>query len=162
MRALSMAHGGLSPCLVIIALQMGAKTATFGAGRPQKVEEAFSKLEGVISTRIGYMGGTVPDPSQRDVNTGATGHAHVVQVGYDPSQITYPELLDAFWKCHDPTQLNRQGSDIGNQYRSVIFSHDEEQQSAARQSRQSLQKKRPGNPIVTQIARSGEFFPALE
>ncbi len=139
---------------------MNTRKATFGGGRAERLKGALEELEGVVSIRAGYMGGTVADPEERDVNTGATGHAHVVQIEYEPSRMDFSRLLESFWKCHDPTQINRQGADVGNQYRSVIFFHDPEQESAARQSRQDLQSRRPATPIVTQIARASEFYTA--
>ena len=104
------------------------KKATFGAGCFWGVEAAFRQLEGVTATEVGYEGGTLENPTYQDVCSHTTGHAEVVQVTYDPERISYEQLLDAFWAKHDPTQLNRQGWDVGDQYRSVVFFHDEEQQ----------------------------------
>jgi peptide-methionine (S)-S-oxide reductase len=111
------------------------KTATFGAGCFWGVEAAFSAVNGVVSTAVGYMGGTLKNPTYQDVCTGQTGHAEVVQVTYDPSKVSYEQLLTVFWSIHDPTQLNRQGPDIGTNYRSVIFYHDAEQGKLARKSK---------------------------
>jgi peptide-methionine (S)-S-oxide reductase len=110
--------------------------ATFGAGCFWHVEEAFRQLEGVVSTRAGYMGGTKENPTYGDVCSHTTGHAEVVEVTYDAGRISYEELLRVFWDCHDPTQLNRQGPDIGNNYRSAIFFHTPEQEAFAKRSRE--------------------------
>ena len=137
--------------------------AMFAAGCFWGVEVAFRRLEGVIATTVGYSGGTSKDPRYRDVCTGKTGHAEVVQVQFDPCQASYDQLLDVFWKVHDPTTLNRQGPDVGTQYRSVVFYLTPEQESAARES---LQKRRESglhtNAIVTQIVPASEFFRAEE
>ena len=112
------------------------KTATFGAGCFWGVEAAFSNVNGVVTTVVGYMGGTLKNPTYKNVCTGQTGHAEVVQVTYDPSTVSYEQLLDVFWSVHDPTQLNRQGPDTGTNYRSVIFYHDAEQGRIARRSKE--------------------------
>ena len=111
------------------------KKATFGAGCFWGVEEAFRRIEGVVDVAVGYLGGTLENPSYRDVCTGRTGHAEVVEVDYDPAKVSYDQLLDAFWQIHDPTTLNRQGPDVGTQYRSAIFYHDDEQHAAAEASK---------------------------
>jgi peptide-methionine (S)-S-oxide reductase len=135
------------------------KKATFGAGCFWGVEAAFRQLDGVVKTRVGYAGGALEDPTYEDVCSHTTGHAEVVEVTYDDEEIGYDELLNTFWRKHDPTQLNRQGWDIGDQYRSVIFVHDEEQRAEAERSRdaeQSAYKK----PIVTQIEPAPTFYEA--
>jgi peptide-methionine (S)-S-oxide reductase len=137
------------------------ETATFGAGCFWHVESAFEWLPGVKSAISGYSGGSVPHPSYEEVHEGVTGHAEVVQVEYDPSVITYEQLLKVFWTHHDPTQLNRQGPDVGPQYRSVIFYHNEAQRRAALKSYRELTAARafPG-PIVTQLAPMRAFYRA--
>jgi peptide-methionine (S)-S-oxide reductase len=140
------------------------QTATFGAGCFWGVEEAFSNIKGVIVTAVGYMGGTFKNPSYKDVCTGQTGHAEVVQLTYDPSIVSYEQLLDVFWSVHDPTQLNRQGPDKGTNYRSVIFYHDPEQGRIARRSKEALEASgafRFGK-IMTLIMPAPEFYRAEE
>ena len=137
--------------------------ATFGAGCFWGVEAAFRRLKGVISTSVGYMGGHFENPCYLDVLSRITGHAEVAQVEYDPSIISYEELLEVFWKIHDPTTLNRQGADRGEQYRSVIFFHTPEQEIMARNSKQQLQNS--GNydkDIVTQIKPASAYWLASE
>lgn len=139
------------------------KKASFAAGCFWGVEEAFRNLNGVVSTSVGYMGGEFEDPTYQDVCTGGTGHAETVEVIYDPTLLSYQDLLNVFWKSHDPTTLNRQGPDIGEQYRSVIFYHNEEQEKLALYSRDELEKsdiyKRR---IVTQIVPATKFYMAEE
>lgn len=135
--------------------------ATFGAGCFWGVEEAFDGLNGVLSTRVGYTGGSVPDPTYKDVCSGDTGHAEVVEIEFDSNKISYEELLKIFWKIHDPTTVNRQGPDIGTQYRSVIFTHSEEQKKLAEASKEKA-AKRFEKPIVTQIIPATTFFEAEE
>ena len=135
------------------------KKATFGAGCFWGVEAAFRRLEGVLATRVGYAGGGVENPTYRDVCSDATGHAEVVEVTYDDEVVPYEQLLAVFWAEHDPTQLNRQGPDIGSQYRSVIFVHDEEQRRAAEASRERVQA-RVSRPVVTQIEDAPPFWEA--
>lgn len=135
--------------------------ATFGAGCFWGVEATFRQVKGVSSTTVGYMGGTLKDPTYKDVCTDKTGHAEVVQVEYDPSIVPYDNLLAVFWQSHDPTTLNRQGPDIGTQYRSVIFFHTAEQEKAARLSKEELDKAEIfGSPIVTRIEPASEFWRA--
>ena len=135
--------------------------ATFAAGCFWGVEAEFRKIKGVISTTTGYMGGTLRNPSYEDVCSNKSGHAEVVQILYDPKQITYNKLLDIFWNIHDPTQLNRQGVDIGKQYRSVIFYHTEKQRKQAEESKQQLQKTQKfKKEIVTNITKATIFYPA--
>lgn len=137
------------------------KTATFGAGCFWGVEAAFRQLEGVAPTAVGYMGGTRENPTYADVCTDRTGHAEVVQVHYEPARISYEDLLDVFWSSHDPTTLNRQGPDIGTQYRSVIFFHDEAQRSASEASKRALEASgRYRKPIVTAIEPASRFWRA--
>ena len=140
---------------------MKTAKATFGAGCFWGVESAFRQIEGVTGTAVGYMGGKLENPTYRDVCTDLTGHAEVVQVEFDPARVKYDVLLNAFWELHDPTQLNRQGPDVGTQYRSVVFFHSPEQETAARASKQILEKsgiyKRP---IVTQILPAAQFWRA--
>jgi len=137
--------------------------ATFGAGCFWGVEEAFRNLDGVTATAVGYEGGAVENPTYQQVCTDRTGHAEVVQVEYDPARVSYEELLDLFWANHDPTQLNRQGPDIGTQYRTVIFYHTPEQQAAAEASKQQLDASgRFRRPVVTQIVPAETFYRAEE
>ena len=137
--------------------------ATFGAGCFWGVEAAFREVRGVKSTAVGYLGGAVKNPTYKDVCTGRTGHAEVVQVEYDPAEVSYPELLDVFWGCHDPTTLNRQGPDVGTQYRSAIFFHTPDQEGAARASKENLQASDYSTrPIVTEIIPTSEFYRAEE
>ena len=135
------------------------KKATFGAGCFWGVEAAFWQLAGVTKTRVGYAGGNLEDPTYEDVCSHKTGHAEVVEVTYDENQISYDELLNVFWRKHDPTQLNRQGWDVGDQYRSVVFVHDEEQRAAAERSKQNEQSAHR-KPIVTQIEPAPTFYEA--
>ena len=135
------------------------KKATFGAGCFWGVEAAFRQLEGVTGTRVGYSGGTLDNPTYEDVCSHTTGHAEVVEVTYDPEQVSYDDLLQVFWKKHDPTQLNRQGWDIGDNYRSVIFFHDDEQRDAALRSKDAEQANWR-KPIVTQIEPAQPFWEA--
>jgi len=135
------------------------KKATFGAGCFWGVEAAFRQLEGVTKTEVGYEGGTLENPTYEDVCSHTTGHAEVVEVTYDPDRISYEQLLDVFWAKHDPTQLNRQGWDIGDNYRSAIFFHDEEQQEAALKSKAGEQRNW-GAPIVTQVEPAQAFYEA--
>lgn len=137
--------------------------ATFGAGCFWGVEEAFRQTPGVTSTAVGYAGGTLQNPTYEQVCTGRTGHAEVVQVEFDPQQVSYEQLLQVFWKNHNPTQLNRQGPDIGTQYRSAIFYHSPQQKEVAEQSKQQLEASGQFNrPIVTQIEAASEFYRAEE
>jgi peptide-methionine (S)-S-oxide reductase len=137
--------------------------ATFGAGCFWHVEEAFRNLKGVISTTAGYMGGTLKNPTYEDVCTDKTGHAEVVEITYDPGKISYKDLLTVFWDIHDPTTKNRQGPDVGTQYRSVIFYHTLEQKAAAEQSKKDLeQSKKYKKKIMTEIAKATSFYPAEE
>jgi peptide-methionine (S)-S-oxide reductase len=138
-------------------------TATFGAGCFWGVEETFRRVEGVTGTAVGYAGGATDAPTYKDVCAGGTGHAEVVQVEYDPDAVTYEALLETFWSAHDPTQKDRQGPDVGAQYRSVIFFHTSEQEQAARSSMATQDGSgRFPRPIVTQIAAAAPFHRAEE
>lgn len=135
------------------------KLATFGAGCFWGVEAAFRKIKGVKTTSVGYMGGHFPNPSYLDVLSRITGHAEVAQIEYSPDEVSYETLLEVFWQIHDPTQLNRQGADRGEQYRSVIFYHDTEQETTARTSKRRLQQSGEfEQEIVTQIQPAGEYY----
>jgi peptide-methionine (S)-S-oxide reductase len=137
--------------------------ATFAAGCFWGVEAAFRAVPGVTATTVGYSGGTFPNPTYHDVCTGRTGHAEVVQVEYDPARLSYQELLRLFWENHDPTTLNRQGPDVGAQYRSAIFFHSPEQQAAALASKQQLERSGVyRRPIVTEITPASAFYRAEE
>jgi peptide-methionine (S)-S-oxide reductase len=135
------------------------KKATFGAGCFWGVEAAFRQLEGVTKTEVGYEGGALENPTYEDVCSHTTGHAEVVEVTYDPERISYEQLLDVFWAKHNPTQLNRQGWDVGDQYRSVIFFHDTEQQEIAAQSK-AHEQDRHRKPVVTLVEPAQTFYPA--
>ncbi len=140
-----------------------ATHATFGAGCFWGVEATFQALNGVTKTAVGYMGGETDSPSYQNVCSGSTGHAEIVQIEFDPAIISYEKLLDTFWNSHNPTTLNRQDSDIGTQYRSVIFFHNEDQQQAATDSKNKLnQSDCFSSPIVTEIAPATTFHRAEE
>src|SRR5436853_1479189 len=143
---------------------MSLQKATFGAGCFWGVEAEFRQLpKGVVSTAVGYAGGTTKNPTYRDVCTDRTGHAEVVEVEYDPARISYRDLLDVFWANHDPTTPNRQGPDVGTQYRSVIFYHSPEQKAEAEATKNALEKTgRFKRPIVTEIEPAGNFYRAEE
>ncbi|MCD1295085.1 peptide-methionine (S)-S-oxide reductase [Methanocella sp. CWC-04] len=137
--------------------------ATFGAGCFWGVEAAFRRVSGVISTSVGYMGGTTDNPTYKDVCTDKTGHAEVVEVTYDPSKVSYEDLLNVFWGIHDPTKVNRQGPDIGTQYRSVIFYHNTAQKEAAIASKERLQRSgKYEDGIATEIVPAQTFWRAEE
>lgn len=137
--------------------------ATFGAGCFWGVQLTFQQIPGVTATAAGYEGGSKPNPTYEDVCSHTTGHAEVVQVDFDPAQVSYNTLLDVFWNNHNPTQLNRQGPDVGTQYRSVIFYHDEEQKELAERSKQLIEESgRFNKPIVTQIVPASTFWVAEE
>ena len=137
--------------------------ATFAAGCFWGVEDAFRQVKGVTSTSVGYTGGTAANPTYKQVCTGQTGHAEAVDVEFDPAQVSYRELLAAFFQAHDPTQLNRQGPDFGTQYRSAIFYRGPEQESEALAAKAALEKAGIfRRPIVTQIVPAAEFYPAEE
>jgi len=135
--------------------------ATFAAGCFWGVEEAFRQIKGVNSTTVGYTGGTMKNPTYEDVCGGRTGHAEAVEVDFDPAVVSYEQLLSVFWQSHDPTTLNRQGPDVGTQYRSAIFFHDAPQEASARGSKAVLEKMNVfKRPIVTEIAAATDFYRA--
>lgn len=142
---------------------MEKEVATFAAGCFWGVEETFRRTPGVLNTAVGYTGGSTPDPDYRAVCNGDTGHAEAVQVEFDPSQVSFAQLLEIFWENHDPTTLNRQGPDVGTQYRSAVYWHGDAQKAeaaASRERRQASGKHR--RPIVTEIAPASPFFRAEE
>jgi peptide-methionine (S)-S-oxide reductase len=135
--------------------------ATFGAGCFWGVEATFRSIPGVVSTLVGYCGGKTDNPTYKDVCTDTTGHAEVVEITFDPAQLPYEQLLETFWKLHDPTTPNRQGPDVGSQYRSVIFFHSPAQETAARAAKERLDKSgKFRNPVVTQIVPAAPFYTA--
>jgi peptide-methionine (S)-S-oxide reductase len=135
--------------------------ATFGAGCFWCVEAVFQQLEGVISVVSGYEGGHVKKPTYKEVCSGLTGHAEVIQVTYDPGKVSFEQLLEVFWQTHDPTTLNRQGADTGTQYRSVVFYHNEEQKRLAEHYKEQLNASGAfDRPIVTEISPAATFYPA--
>ncbi|MBN1268035.1 MAG: peptide-methionine (S)-S-oxide reductase MsrA [Kiritimatiellae bacterium] len=137
--------------------------ATFGAGCFWGVQDAFNRVKGVVSTQVGYAGGRTVNPTYKQVCAGDTGHAEVCEVTYDPSQVSYEQLLDVFWRIHDPTQVNRQGWDMGDQYRSVIFYHTAEQKAEAEASKKKFGRSgRYRRPIATAIEAAGPFYRAEE
>lgn len=137
--------------------------ATFGAGCFWGVEATFRSIPGVVSTLVGYCGGKTDNPTYKDVCTDTTGHAEVVEITFDPAQLPYEQLLETFWKLHDPTTPNRQGPDVGSQYRSVIFFHSPAQEAAARAARERLDKSgKFRHPVVTQIVPAAPFYKAEE
>jgi peptide-methionine (S)-S-oxide reductase len=138
-----------------------SEKATFAAGCFWGVEAAFRQIPGVLATAVGYIGGRTKNPSYEEVCTDGTGHAEAVEVEFDPNRVSYQQLLDVFWNEHDPTQLNRQGPDIGTQYRSAIYFHSPAQQAAAIASKETLEKSgRYRRPIVTEIVPAPEFYRA--
>jgi peptide-methionine (S)-S-oxide reductase len=142
---------------------MSLKKATFAAGCFWGVEATFMKVKGVVQTEVGYMGGHTESPTYRDVCTDRTGHAEVVHLTYDDSLVSYEHLLEVFWGSHDPTQKNRQGPDVGTQYRTAIFYHDEEQRSIAERSKAAMDTSgRFHRPIATLVEKAGPFWRAEE
>jgi peptide-methionine (S)-S-oxide reductase len=142
---------------------MQTELATFGAGCFWGVEIAFRQIPGVLDALAGYSGGTMPNPTYEDVCSDRTGHAEVVQVTFDPSRVSYDRLLDVFFSSHDPTQLNRQGPDVGRQYRSAIFYHSEAQREAAEAAKRKWEASgRWKRPVVTEISPAGPFWKAEE
>jgi peptide-methionine (S)-S-oxide reductase len=137
--------------------------ATFGAGCFWGIEAAFRRVPGVVDAAVGYSGGHMANPTYKDVCTDQTGHAEVVQVSFDPSKVSYEQLLDTFWQIHDPTQVNRQGPDFGSQYRTAIFFHSPEQEAAAKKSKAGLEVRgKARRPIATEITPAGTFYRAEE
>lgn len=142
---------------------MTTEKATFGAGCFWGVEETFRQLPGVISTAVGYAGGSKDHPTYEDVCSDETGHAEVVEVEFDPNVILYDKLLEVFWSNHNPTTLNRQGPDVGTQYRSAVFYHSAEQKAEAEASKAALEKRgKYSRPVVTQIEQAPKFWRAEE
>ena len=136
-------------------------TATFAAGCFWGVEAAFRRVDGVTGTAVGYTGGDTEDPTYEEVCSDLTGHAEAVQVEFDPERVCYEDLLEVFWSIHDPTTRNRQGPDVGSQYRSAIYVHDAAQEAAAKASKEGLEaEKRVSRPVVTEIEPAGVFYPA--
>jgi len=137
--------------------------ATFAAGCFWGVEEEFRRVEGVVATRVGYTGGTTSSPTYEEVCTGRTGHAEAVEIEFDPALVSYAELLAKLWSIHDPTQKNRQGPDVGTQYRSAVFFHDAGQEAEARRSLEALKASgRFARPVVTEIVAAETFWPGEE
>jgi peptide-methionine (S)-S-oxide reductase len=145
----------------MISKERALEKATFAAGCFWGVEAAFRKVGGVISTQVGYTGGQTEDPTYKEVCSGRTGHAEAVQIIYDPEEVSYRQLLDVFWSIHDPTQHDRQGPDVGTQYRSAIFHHNGIQARAAEKSKRQLEESgRFRRPVATEIAPAGPFYSA--
>jgi len=144
-------------------MNSASETATFAAGCFWNVEAVFRPVAGVLETTVGYMGGSTPDPSYEQVCSHATGHAEVVQIRFDPKRVSFEQLLDIFWKHHNPTTLNRQGPDVGSQYRSAIFFHTPEQEEAAQTKKSELESSGQfKQTIVTEITAASTFYPAEE
>jgi len=142
-------------------IEKGMALATFGNGCFWCTEAIFQQLKGVTKVVSGYAGGSVKNPTYKEVCTGQTGHAEVIQITYDPTVISFPELLEVFWQTHDPTTLNRQGADVGTQYRSVVFYHTDEQKQIAESYKEKLDKSGAfNNPIVTEVSPFNEYYPA--
>jgi peptide methionine sulfoxide reductase msrA/msrB len=150
-----------APASPTAAQASATELATFGMGCFWGAEADFCALDGVLGTTVGYAGGTTPSPTYRQVSSGRTGHAEVVQLEYDPARISYEDLLAVFWREHDPTTPNRQGPDVGPQYRSLILTHSPQQEAAAR-AYLERQARTLARPIVTEIAPAGTFYPAEE
>lgn len=133
--------------------------ATFAAGCFWGVQAAFDEVKGVVSTTVGYTGGHAKNPTYKDVCTGATNHAEAIEIIFDPKKVSFEKLLELFWKIHDPTQVNRQGPDVGSQYRSAVFYHDEEQKKIAEKSKQTLENTIM-KKVATEITKASAFYPA--
>jgi len=144
----------------MVEKNMNTEIATFGAGCFWCVEAVFQELKGVMKVESGYMGGTTPNPTYREVCTGNTGHAEITKITFDPAEISYAELLEILWTTHDPTTLNRQGADAGTQYRSAIFYQNEEQRKIAEKSKAEVATKIWDKPIVTEIVPATTFYKA--
>jgi peptide-methionine (S)-S-oxide reductase len=145
------------------AFAQATSKATFAGGCFWCVESDFDKIEGVISTTSGYTGGKTVNPTYHDVSAGVTGHAEAVEIVFDPKRVSYERLLEHFWRTVDPTVKDRQFCDVGSQYRTAIFYHDDAQRKAAEASKAALQKKKPfSDPVVTEIVAAGPFYPAEE
>lgn len=158
----------LTTIIILFTMTVDAKNnklqkATFGAGCFWGVEDAFMQIEGVKRTTVGYLGGTLKNPTYKEVCSGKTGHAEVVQIVFDPEKVSYEELLNLFWEIHNPTLLNRQGPDVGTQYRSAVFYHSEEQKEIAEKSKKALNSSgKYRDPIVTEITEASAFYKAEE
>ena len=159
--SLTLWNRGDSTAAAAPVVASGQSTATFAGGCFWCMEHPFDKLDGVISTTSGYSGGHVDNPTYKQVSSGGSGHAEVVQVVYDPSKVSYSELLDVFWHNIDPTVRNRQFCDVGDQYRSAIFFHDEEQERLARETKAAVEQSK-GFQVVTEIVPAERFYPAEE
>jgi methionine-S-sulfoxide reductase len=154
---------GSAPVSTFAETKIKTETATFAAGCFWGTEEFFAKLPGVISTQVGYTGGKTENPRYSGMHDGHTGHAESVEVIFDPSRISYEKLLDLFFKMHDPTTLNRQGNDVGTQYRSAIFYHSDQQKTAAINLKEKVEKSGAWHgPITTEISAAGKFWRAEE
>jgi peptide-methionine (S)-S-oxide reductase len=150
-----------APANPATSTEQGSQTATFGTGCFWCTEAQFQQLDGVTAVASGYSGGQIPNPTYKAVCTGTTGHAEVIQLQYDPAKISFDELLAAFWQAHDPTTLNRQGADVGTQYRSVIFYHNDEQKAKAEEYKKKLNEENAfGKPVVTEISPYTTFYKA--
>lgn len=148
---------------IIFFMDQELQIATFGAGCFWHVQAEFDKLEGVVETAVGFMGGTVENPSYEQVSAGDTGHAEITQVKYDPSHVSYEQLLDTFWNMHDPTQVDRQGPDVGRQYRSAIYYHTSEQKEVAERSKSAQDTSgKYSDPVATHIEPASDFYRAEE
>jgi peptide-methionine (S)-S-oxide reductase len=158
----SQRQGDPKPVDQPIPSDMNTEIATFGAGCFWCVEAVFQELRGVLKVESGYMGGTTKNPTYREVCSGTTGHAEVTQITFDPKVITYEELLEVLWTTHDPTTMNRQGADVGTQYRSAIFYHSDAQKAAAEKSKYEVAPTIWENTVVTQIVPADTFYPAEE
>src|SRR3989304_5944354 len=140
---------------------MSVQKAMLAAGDFRATEHAFRQVPGVVATQVGYIGGHTRNPTYAEVQTDTTGHAEAIEVMYDTDVVSYETLLEAFWSCHDPTQLNRQGVHVGSEYRSAVFTGSPEQKATAERARKAVAKAgRFTRPIMTEIVQAGEFFPA--